>query len=84
MTRWSLTEHPHAVGETYFEHMAVASGFGARMVLGGLACLLHGLLPFLFTRTGSRTIGELHAKLSARSVPLPAPATSNVGQGYSR
>ena len=54
-----FTEHPHAVGETYAQHLLVAFGFGARMIAGGCACLVHGLLPFLFCRTASRTITEL-------------------------
>ena len=41
----------------------MASGFGLRMILGGLACLIHGLLPFLFVRTGSTAITALHARM---------------------
>ena len=58
-----FTDHPASVGETYGEHLAVAGGFGLRMILGGIACLLHGLLPFLFTRTGSSTIALLHERM---------------------
>ena len=58
-----FTDHPASVGETYGEHLQVAGGFGLRMILGGMACLLHGLLPFLFTRTGSRTIALLHERM---------------------
>jgi hypothetical protein len=58
-----FTDHPASVGETYGEHLAVAGGFGLRMILGGIACLLHGLLPFLFTRTGSNTIALLHERM---------------------
>ena len=56
----AFTAHLRAVGETYPEHLMMASGFGLRMIGGGIACLLHGLLPFLFVTTGSRTIGGLH------------------------
>ena len=55
-----FTEHPASVGESYGEHLAMATGFGLRMILGGIACLIHGLLPFLFVKTGSRQIGALH------------------------
>ena len=58
-----FTDHPASVGETYGEHLQVAGGFGLRMILGGIACLLHGLLPFLFTRTGSSTIALLHERM---------------------
>lgn len=58
-----FTAHPAAVGETYGQHLGQASRFGVRMILGGLACLVHGLLPFLFVRTGSATINELHTRM---------------------
>ncbi|KMO36586.1 capsule biosynthesis protein [Methylobacterium variabile] len=65
MSKLSFSEHPASVGETYFEHMGVATGFGLRMIAGGLACLVHGLLPFAFTSTGSRTIVRLHERMVA-------------------
>ena len=58
-----FTEHPASVGESYGEHMGKAVCFGSRMVLAGLACLVHGVLPFLFVRTGSRTINELNERM---------------------
>jgi hypothetical protein len=61
-----FTEHPASVGETYGEHLVHASYFGGRMVLAGLACILHALLPFLCVRTGSQAIEELNAKMLAR------------------
>lgn len=59
----AFTEHPASVGESYGEHMGQALCFGTRMVLAGLACLVHGVLPFLFVRTGSRTINELNERM---------------------
>jgi hypothetical protein len=43
------------------------------MVLGGLACVLHGLLPFLFVKTGSKQIETLHGKMVVNRSKLPAP-----------
>jgi hypothetical protein len=59
----AFTDHPASVGESYGEHMGRAVCFGSRMVLAGLACLVHGVLPFLFVRTGSRTITELNERM---------------------
>ncbi len=68
----SFTEHPASVGESYGEHLSRATYFGARMVLAGFACLLHGLLPFLCVRTGSRAIAELNDRMVLnRRVRLP-------------
>ncbi len=55
-----FTSHPASLGESYGEHFAMASGFGLRMILGGIACLIHGFLPFLFVRTGSVQVSALH------------------------
>jgi hypothetical protein len=61
-----FTDHPTTVGETYWAHLLFAGHFGLRMMAGGAACLLHGLLPFLFTSTGSRTILALQAQMRHR------------------
>ena len=58
-----FTEHPATVDETYGEHMVMAAGFGWRMLLGSFACFLHALLPFLFVKTGSKMITELHDRM---------------------
>lgn len=63
MQRLSFTTHPASVGETYTEHFRSAAFFGFSMLLGGAACLVHGVLPFLFTRTGSGTIARLHDRM---------------------
>lgn len=55
-----FTEHPASVHETYSEHLVMASGFGFKMMVAGFACVLHGLFPFLFIKTGSKAINELH------------------------
>ncbi|MFM5886156.1 MAG: DUF6356 family protein [Novosphingobium sp.] len=69
-----FTEHPASVGESYTEHLAVAAGFGVRMILGGFACLIHGLLPFLFVRTGSKQITTLHSSMVINRQRQPMPA----------
>ena len=72
-----LTDHLDSVGETYFQHMRVACGCGMRMVAGGIACLLHGLLPFLFTTAGTDQIRYLHRRMvenrTAKSERVSAP-----------
>ena len=69
----AFTEHPASVGESYGEHLLRAVCFGTRMVFAGIACLVHGVLPFLFVRTGSRAIAELNDRMVVnRRVGLPA------------
>ena len=69
-----FTDHPSSVGESYTEHLAVASSFGLRMILGGCACLIHGLLPFLFVKTGSKQITTLHSTMVTNRHRQPMPA----------
>jgi Family of unknown function (DUF6356) len=59
----AFTEHPASVGESYSEHLGRATSFGLRMMFAGIACLVHGVLPFLFQRTGSRAIAELNDRM---------------------
>ncbi|WP_424135585.1 DUF6356 family protein [Roseomonas chloroacetimidivorans] len=81
MARPSFTEHPASVGETYIEHMHTAAWFGWRMLLGSLACFVHALLPFLFTRTGSATITQLHDRMVVNRVRAEQGAMRAVRQG---
>ena len=45
--------HPHSMGETYFQHLKFAMAFGMYMIIGGVACIIHAIFPFLFQKTGS-------------------------------
>jgi Family of unknown function (DUF6356) len=66
--------HLDAVGEDYREHRRFAFGFGLAMVKGGLACMVHGLVPALFTDTGSRTVRRLHGVIAHRErLPQATP-----------
>ena len=56
----AFTEHPESVGETYFEHMGTSFSFGLKMMFAGIGCFLHGIFPFLCTKTGSKAITDLH------------------------
>lgn len=58
-----LTDHPASVGETYLEHMGQATSFGTAMILAGIACLIHGLIPGWFISTGSNTIKRLNERM---------------------
>lgn len=69
-----LTKHCHSVGETHPQHLMFAVGCGPKMVLGGLACVVHGLFPFGFARTGSRTASAFdeQSNTGARRPVMPS------------
>ena len=86
-----FTEHPESVGETYGEHLLRAWCFGGRMVVAGIACMMHALLPFVFVRTGSQAIEELNARMLATKQraamllpPLPPASGSHSPPTYHR
>ncbi len=66
MLRELFQDHPASVGESYGQHAGFAMGLGLRLMGAGLACVLHGLFPFLFVNTGSRCIRELNDNLKCR------------------
>ncbi len=64
--RHLFSEHPASVGESYVTHLLAASAFAVRLFAGGLACLVHAVLPFLFVHTGSDCVSRLHQEMLAR------------------
>ncbi|MFD1949974.1 DUF6356 family protein [Sphingomonas arantia] len=70
--RHLFTDHPHAVGETYLEHLRTAAWFAGTMLLAGTACLIHALFPALFVRTGSEAIARLHDRMVVNRTRVPA------------
>ncbi|TMJ18763.1 MAG: hypothetical protein E6G92_02670 [Alphaproteobacteria bacterium] len=62
-----FTRHPREVGESYGHHFVNASAFGLRMLAGGTAVLVHAVFPFLFVKTGSRTMDKLHRRMTGRA-----------------
>ena len=61
-----LLAHPRTVGEGYGEHAGIAGRFGATMVVGGLKCLVHAVLPAVFERSASDCVAKLNAELTRR------------------
>lgn len=63
MLRKIFQDHPESVGETYTEHFHSAFGFGTAMIAGGVKCIIHGLLPIVFTTSGSDVVRRLHVRM---------------------
>lgn len=58
-----FTEHPASVDETYLEHLGTALYFGTTMIVAGVACVVHGVLPAVFVTRGSDTVRALHERM---------------------
>ncbi len=63
--RRHFTDHPAAVGENYFEHMRVASGFARTLAKATVACTIHAIVPSMCERTASTAIRELNDRMTA-------------------
>jgi hypothetical protein len=61
-----FTAHPRSVGESYAEHFFVAARFGRRLLLAGLACLLHAIAPGCCSSAATRIVAELAADMDTR------------------
>ena len=61
----SSRSHLAEAGMHYFAHLHRASRIGGALIVAGAACLVHGLLPGLFTTKASRTVIKLHEEISA-------------------
>ena len=59
-------DHLRSVEGSYFEHLVFAGKFSAKLILAGLAALVHALIPCLFEKTASRMIAEMYAKTHNR------------------
>jgi len=71
MIKRLFTEHPASVDETYVEHLGTALSFAAAMLAAGLACLVHAVLPFAFTKTGGIAIERLYDRMVANRRRFP-------------
>ena len=54
-----FTEHPRSVGETYLQHFHNASSIGRLMLVGGIACFIHAIFPFVLEKTASNVLFNL-------------------------
>lgn len=66
-------EHPRSLGMSWAEHGAGAVVIGGRMVGAGMACIVHAVLPGLFTETAGRTVKDLHDHMVRRKAGAENP-----------
>jgi len=58
-----FTQHPATVNETYFQHMGKALLFCGLFIYGAIVALVHAFFPFLFEKSGSQLIRQLHHRM---------------------
>ncbi len=66
-------EHPRALGISWAGHGAGAAAIGVKLVGAGCACLVHAVIPGLFTQTAGKTITGMHAHMTQRRAGAANP-----------
>ena len=57
-------EHLNEDNETYFQHMRITLKIVITMLVTGVFCLIHGLIPGVFKKTGSNQITKMYEMVS--------------------
>jgi hypothetical protein len=66
-------EHPRSLGMSWANHGIGAVAIGARLVGAGCACLVHAIVPGLFTQTAGRTISGMYEHMMQRKAGAANP-----------
>jgi hypothetical protein len=67
-------EHPRSLGMSWAEHGTGAVRIGAQLIVAGAACIVHALVPALFTETAGRTVTRLHEHMVRRKAGAAKPS----------
>jgi hypothetical protein len=73
----AFTEHPREAGETYLEHLWFTTQMTGRLAYSAIVLLLHGIFPFLLTRTASAQLERVYAIMRTRITPERREAIDN-------
>jgi hypothetical protein len=66
-------EHPRSLGMSWAGHGLGAVVIGVKLLGAGLACLVHAVIPGLFTQTAGKTITGMHAHMIQRKAGSASP-----------
>jgi hypothetical protein len=66
-------DHPRSLGMSWVGHGIGAVDIGVRLVGAGLACLVHAIVPGLFTQTAGKTITGMYDHMKQRKAGAANP-----------
>lgn len=66
-------EHPRSLGMGWAGHGIGAIAIGVRLVGAGLACLVHAVVPGMFTQTAGKTVSDMHDHMTSRRAGASNP-----------
>jgi len=59
-------EHPRSLGMSWANHGIGALAIGGRLIGAGCACLVHAVVPGVFTQTAGKTITGMYDHMMQR------------------
>ena len=68
-----FTDHPRSLGMSWAHHGLGAAKIGGELIAVGTACLVHALIPALFTQTAGKTISRMHSEMLRRKAGAANP-----------
>jgi hypothetical protein len=66
MFRKLFLDHPYSINEGYVTHLKEAVYCGVIMLLAGCACIIHSIIPALYTKTASSLIRGIVKRFDQR------------------
>ena len=66
-------DHPRSLGMSWAGHGAGALKIGGELIGAGMACLVHAVVPGLFTQTAGKTVTRIYQHMMERKAGAPNP-----------
>jgi hypothetical protein len=66
-------QHPRSLGMTWAGHGAGAVLISVRLVGAGIACLVHAVVPGVFTQTAGKTVTHMYDHMMRRKAGAANP-----------
>ena len=66
-------DHPRSLGMSWAGHGAGALKIGGELIGAGMACLVHAVVPALFTQTAGRTVTRIYQHMMERKAGAANP-----------
>jgi hypothetical protein len=68
-----FVEHPRSLGMSWAGHGIGAVKIGGELVVAGLACMVHAIVPGWFTQTAGKTVTHMYDHMTKRKAGAANP-----------
>jgi hypothetical protein len=66
-------EHPRSLGMSWAGHGIGALAIGGRLIGAGVACIVHAVIPGVFTQTAGKTVTHMYDHMTKRRADAANP-----------